>query len=637
MKKKTFLSLFLLGILCAALTSCAHTGKQSEPTDSTTASTTANTEGEDTMMTENTEQEAVIPEKNLTITVFWPPNPNKTELSTQFKLMHEFGINEVFGAGNDCDNPEIQKRLLTLCQKYGMTMVVSDGSFGDAVLKKTPEEIQANAAKYADNPTVTGFYLRDEPANPNIYLDAYKAIRKAGVHLDGHINFIHLTAVGNPIDYIRKIGDWASLTNAVCENSTYLMYDYYPFLYDERPFNYAMYLKQLEIVRQLGLKNGNPTGYYVQSAYKADYPFNPANLRMPTAVENRYQIYSALAYGFKKLSYFTWYTGIISLQGVVSHGYSYMSEVNHEALALGPTLVNCDAVDVYMTKVRHDPQFTKLLPDDYCITLADDRNADMIFTRFVHRETGRNYFMFVNNDMTAERSLTFTADEEITGLEVVSRTDGTLSAYPGENGTYTITLAAGDGILLALPADYTCPVDVNKASASISGVNLALEAKVMATSSTGTFQWGEKNWFVHNLTDGLYQPDQMNANTAPGWQSEQDPCPVLTFDLKKTVVLERLVLYPSSERHGEDKRYGTYMPIDSIISASEDGKTWTEIAAIQDYRHDGDKNSEPLQVNLDGAVGRYLRIEVKKAVPDENGTPLTQIGEIQIYGSAAEG
>ena len=49
---------------------------------------------------------------NIVITVFWPPNPNRLDVEEQVRLMAEAGITEIFGAGNDCDTPEIQAQLL---------------------------------------------------------------------------------------------------------------------------------------------------------------------------------------------------------------------------------------------------------------------------------------------------------------------------------------------------------------------------------------------------------------------------------------------------------------------------------------------------------------------------------------------
>lgn len=558
--------------------------------------------------------------ENIVITVFWPPNPEQLDLEEQVQLMADFGVTEIFGAGNGCDTPEIQAQLLAEAEKHGMTMIVSDGSFDKVVLGLTEEEIKANVAKYKNNPVVTGFHLQDEPSNANVFIDAYKAIREEAPHLDGHINFIHMTAVGGPDGYNRKMGDWLSLTNGICDIPTWLMYDYYPFE-NSKPFDYSLYLLQLDTVRKLGLRNDVPTAYYLQGMGVE----GEGQWYLPSEAENRYQVYSSLAYGFKKLSYFLWSGHLVSNEGVPNELYHNAARVNAEALVLGPILAGCDAVDVYMTQAQYDQ--TQLLPADYILSVTEGKNADMILSRLVHKDTGRNYIMLVNNDMTAEQSITFTVDEEITSLEVVSKTDGSLSPYASENGTYTVTLAAGDGILLALPEDYICPVDMERANSSIVGVNLTPAAKITASSSTG-----QDGWYVFNLTDGETKPSRQKGESI-GWQSQNDATPALTFDFGESISFSEIKLYPSGALH--DRTYGVHMPAGAVISVSNDGQSWTEAAAFTDYRYEGGTKGTPLTVNLNGATGRYLRVEITQAQADENGTPLTQLGEIEIFGSPA--
>ena len=558
--------------------------------------------------------------ENIVITVFWPPNPNQLNLEEHFRLMADFGVTEVFGAGNGCDTPEIQAKFLDLAEKHGMTLIVSDGSFDKVVLGLTEEEIKANVAKYKNNPVVTGFHLQDEPSNANVFIDAYKAIREEAPHLDGHINFIHMTAVGGPDGYNRKMGDWLSLTNGICDIPTWLMYDYYPFE-NGKPFDYSLYLLQLDTVRKLGLRNDVPTAYYLQGMGVE----GEGQWYLPSEAENRYQVYSSLAYGFKKLSYFLWSGHLVSNEGVPNELYHNAARVNAEALVLGPILAGCDAVDVYMTQTQYEQ--TQLLPEDYILSVTEGKNADMILSRLVHKDTGRNYIMLVNNDMTAEQSITFTVDEEITSLEVVSKTDGTLSPYAAENGAYTVTLAAGDGILLALPEDYICPVDMERANTSTDGVNLASIAKITATSSTG-----QDGWYVANLVDGESKPSRQRGEDI-GWQSEDDANPVLTFDFGEPIALDTVKIYPSGA--SENRKFGVYMPRDFTLSVSDDGKTWTQAATVTDYEYAGGSSGDPLCTELSGAVGRFLRLEVTEAKADGDGTPLTQLGEIEIFGTPA--
>ena len=159
------------------------------------------------------------------------------------------------------------------------------------------------------------------------------------------------------------------------------------------------------------------------------------------------------------------------------------------------------------------------------------------------------------------------------------------------------------------------------ANASVEGVNLAPTAKLTATSSKGT-----GGWYIRNLVDG--NKDAQSGDSI-GWQSAEDYYPVLTLDLGEPMAFTSMELYPSGM--ATDADYGAFMPEDMVISVSSDGKTWSEAADVTGYAYDG----SPLKIDLQGAVGRYVRLQVKKARADLSGTPLTQLGELELYGTPA--
>jgi hypothetical protein len=168
---------------------------------------------------------------------------------------------------------------------------------------------------------------------------------------------------------------------------------------------------------------------------------------------------------------------------------------------------------------------------------------------------------------------------------------------------------------------------MERANSSIVGVNLTPTAKITASSSTG-----QDGWYVFNLTDGETKPSRQKGESI-GWQSQNDATPALTFDFGESISFSEIKLYPSGALH--DRTYGVHMPAGAVISVSNDGQSWTEAAAFTDYRYEGGTKGTPLTVNLNGATGRYLRVEITQAQADENDTPLTQLGEIEIFGSPA--
>lgn len=69
--------------------------------------------------------------------------------------------------------------MLELCAKYGMGMTVQDGNFGANLLTSSDRRIQQYVSTYQSYPAAQGYYLLDEPRNPNDFIDAYASLKKA--------------------------------------------------------------------------------------------------------------------------------------------------------------------------------------------------------------------------------------------------------------------------------------------------------------------------------------------------------------------------------------------------------------------------------------------------------------------------
>ena len=66
-------------------------------------------------------------DENIMLSVFWPPTPAYIN-DEQYRLMADAGINWVLGAGEETlATPANQKKMLELCEKYGMHLILQDG------------------------------------------------------------------------------------------------------------------------------------------------------------------------------------------------------------------------------------------------------------------------------------------------------------------------------------------------------------------------------------------------------------------------------------------------------------------------------------------------------------------------------
>ncbi len=550
--------------------------------------------------------------ENIMISIFWPPTPEYIT-DEQYKLMADAGINWVMGAGEETlATPENQAKMLELCAKYGMGMTINDGNFGDNVLGKSEAQIAQYVAKYHNVPAAYGFYMRDEPVNPNAYIDAYIALKKAAPEAYMHLNFLPQGAYGTADVYKAQMNDWCALTAAVGYPIEYLMFDQYPFGLQAGSMNRAGFFENTRSCWEIGLKNGVKTGMYIQTVQQ-DVAF-----RRPEASAIRYEMYAALAFGYKQLSFFTWFTpvnrsepfsdGIISADGKPNEHYETVKTLNHEILAIGETLVGCDALEVWFN--GRDTYGQPAVPADFFVQAGKSDSVILSFLR--HKETGRNYLMVVNNEFMRKQEVELTFDSAIKSLSEVSREDGSLKPLSMDGQKLTIEFPAGDAILIALPEGY----DYYKAPEGQpdATVNLAADANVTCPTSQGS-----DGWYIYNLTDGVRITG--TDSSANGWKTEDHNDSYIQLDLGRTLKFNRIDLYSA----GTFFDHGQNFPKTIKISVSTDGKTFTEVKTISDLtpaKLSGDK------ITFDTQTARYIRLDLTGAKRIDK---YVALNEIEVY------
>ncbi len=548
-------------------------------------------------------------DENILISIFWPPTPEYIT-DEQYKLIADAGVNWVLGAGEETlATPENQAKMLELCAKYGIGMTVSDGNFGRNLLGKTEAQIAEYVNKYKNVPGAYGFYILDEPFNANEFVPAYIALKKAAPDAYMHLNFLPGHAYSSQKQYYSQMNDWATL----CANSgyplDYIMFDHYPFLLQPGAMARDTFMANMRTVHNVGLDNDVKTGLYIQTV-RQDVAF-----RRPTDSEIRYEMYLSLAFGFKQLSFFTWFTpvnrsepfsdGIISADGKPNAHYETIKTINHEILAIGETLVKCDALEIYLNgETWGQPS----IPEDFFVQPTDQKNYTVSFLR--HKETGRNYLMVVNNNFSQKQTITLAFDKAITSLHEVSRVDGSLKALTMDGQKLTLELAAGDGMLIALPEgyDHYTPEDVSNPSADTNLATLP-GASVSATTSLGA-----NGYYIDLLTDGV----RFSEGGSTGWSSDSRAEGQINLDLGTVRKLNRVDLYPC----GGVFDYGKTFPADFTISVSSDGKTYTPVTEVEDFKV---TDSVGYSATFDTVSARYIRIDTPK------GRRAVTLCEIEVY------
>lgn len=433
---------------------------------------------------------------NILISVFWPPTAeymnggeSDERWDEQYRLLSEAGVDYLCNVtGRDRqqnigttpkqeNTKETNLKMAYYAHKYGMRVTVADERFS-RFQSMSAVQIGELISEYRNVPGVGGYYILDEPVDPMPYTEIYSAIKEADPSGYAHLNFLPLNYYivyandkglykGLPPEqaYRKIIGDWLQANEDAGYPQDYVMYDLYPFDLG-KGFQWDLFYQNINAVREVGLEYNVKTALYLQSC-KGVRQDNPnAGYRRPSPSEIRFEAMVSLAYGFKQLSYFTWfqptnrdgeyfYDSIISAEGEPNpETYEPIKQLNGEIHTLGKTLIRLDSLEVHLNGAEYGGQTE--IPSDFVFQPMDATQYTVSLMK--DKFTGRNYVMLVNNDYTDPASFDINLNVDLPGLQRVSPQDGSLIPVEVSDGNILeVSLGAGDGILYALPEgmDFT--------------------------------------------------------------------------------------------------------------------------------------------------------------------------------------
>ncbi len=531
---------------------------------------------------------------NITITIYWPPTEEYIN-DEQYGYLAEAGIDHILGAGEETlHTPENQEKMIRLCEKHGMTMTVHDGSFGPSLIGKNADEIKAAVRKYVSFPSVDGFYLQDEPLNPNVYIKAAKAIKEEAPDKTLHLNFFPYVAYPDKKTYEKQMRDWCALCHANGFDVDFLTYDMYPFGFEKGHMNREAYYENLDICRRVGLDHGVKTGIYLQSvSLIGGYP-------APDAYRLEYSANLALAYGFKWLSYFTYFTpvnrpnesfadGIMTHDGKKTPLYDTVKRLNERIHMLGEHIGDCDCLWVYGNGTSWG---RASIPETLFVQPCDKLSYTL---SFLSGKRG-SYLMVVNDNFLSKCKLKLKFDKRIKDLSYLS-SNGGFKPLKLHRQTAEIRLAPGGCCLISLPeGEYDVPEAIEE------NENKARSALIYATSSLGS-----NGYYISSLNDGVRAARDGDG----GWRSTSDECCDIIIDLKTVKKFDRIDLYRSN---------ALFFPRNFAVSVSTDGKSYDIIGSCGGYEIG---SRSVCTVQFDEAEARYIKLSIVKQV--------SSLRQIEVY------
>jgi hypothetical protein len=232
------------------------------------------------------------------ITTFWCGPPLDAFDDDRAREIAAAGFNLI---GASCEGPVtpfLNKRALRIAQRHGLDMLIKDARLSAAQpLQAGWQDRASNAiASYRDFDALAGVFLVDEPGSAQAYPDiaALRArIRREAPGKIGYVNLLPRYAFAGPADYREYVESYTFQTEP-----DLLSYDHYPFLEgSDRP----TFFENLLVFRQVAREYDIPFMVIVQLMPHYEY-------RDVDDAELAWQVFHALAFGARGISYFAYWT-----------------------------------------------------------------------------------------------------------------------------------------------------------------------------------------------------------------------------------------------------------------------------------------------------------------------------------------
>lgn len=342
------------------------------------------------------------------ITTFWCGPPLHFFDDSRAREIADAGFNLVGATCEGPVNPQLNAAALRIAHRHGLRMLIKDQRI--SAHQPVAEGWQARAdealADYRDLPGLAGFFLLDEPSDGSIYPDIAALrhrIRRHDPSLIGYVNLLPDYVFAGPEDYRDYVESYLFRTRP-----DLLSYDHYPFLIgSDRP----SFFDNLALIRELALEYEVPFMLIVQLMPHADY-------RDPTPAELGWQVYHALAFGARGISYFAYWTpiqvpdniayrfrGAIIEGGMRTRHYDVVKVLNRRLRAIAAELEDFRSVGVWDSQGAFGIDET---PEPIAAVTA----GDIVAGAFLHA-TGESATLLVNRSYRDAARVELRADVEL--------------------------------------------------------------------------------------------------------------------------------------------------------------------------------------------------------------------------------
>ncbi len=340
---------------------------------------------------------------------------------------------------------------LDLLQKHGLRGMLHDALLAPASLD-APEQLQKLDAlidRVRAHPAMYSYFITDEPAAA-----AFPALGKLVAHLrqrdPAHMGYINLFPTYATNDQLGTKGDTVTAYREYLKQfvdvvkPSLISYDHYQFY---KSGDTDQYFLNLDMVRKASQEAGVPFLNIIQAAAWEK------SVRVPTAGETRYLVYTSAAYGAQGISYYVYTAaghegGIAAADGTPTPIYATLKTLNPEFVAIAKELQPLRSMGVYHTAMKEPGCVPAAADAAFHIDPAGPKGNTRglllgCFGPGSDRAGKPTHVVVVNLDYQTEAHAILVGPAN---LEVFDATTGKWSAANGN--TAGLTLAPGGGKLI---------------------------------------------------------------------------------------------------------------------------------------------------------------------------------------------
>ena len=294
--------------------------------------------------------------------------------------------------------------------------------------------------------TMEGYYVWDEPFEQNFnqvkglnqLLNKYDPDRLSFATLfpsygvynwqEGEYNWDNNTYAQYVTQYLEQV------------DPTILSFNYYPFRDNKERTNLVEndLWRDFGYIRQKGLEYNKPLWYYFQAV-----SIDPEQVGVMNLERIRAQMYGALAYGVKGLSYYTTHRALLTDTFEKGPLYDDLTVLNHAVTNAGNLLFNARSVQLYHTGISPALRAAYFLDDMTTSTVIADAPDDLIIGVLQEPETDQIFLVVTNksHESAVEGTLTLKGHKAVSQYDPYS--DRTIT-YPEPLTGLSLAIAAGE-------------------------------------------------------------------------------------------------------------------------------------------------------------------------------------------------